>query len=106
MITESNVMIAMRDGVRLATDVYRPEDYGPIPVLVARTPYDKNNLSGRVLRFVESAYAVVVSPVAHGEMLKNKEIAAMAKKIQCTHSAAGHSLLPAARNVAPAEDGQ
>ncbi len=43
---ESNVMVAMRDGVRLASDIYRPARQGkplpgPFPVLVERTPYDK-----------------------------------------------------------------
>src|SRR5947209_10656943 len=34
--------VAMRDGVRLATDVYLPGDgTGKYPVVVARTPYDK-----------------------------------------------------------------
>ncbi len=41
-----NVMVAMRDGVRLATDVYRPARNGtPVdgkfPVLLERTPYNK-----------------------------------------------------------------
>src|SRR5436190_13289525 len=36
-------MIAMRDGVKLATDVYLPGDgKGQYPVIVARTPYDKS----------------------------------------------------------------
>lgn len=37
-------MIAMRDGVRLATDIYLPAEAqaGPVPVLLERTPYDKN----------------------------------------------------------------
>ena len=43
---ESDVMIAMRDGVRLATDIHRPARGntvipGRFPVLVERTPYDK-----------------------------------------------------------------
>jgi predicted acyl esterase len=36
---ETNVV--MRDGVRLATDVYLPEGEGPWPVILTRTPYDK-----------------------------------------------------------------
>lgn len=38
-----NVMVPMRDGVRLATDVYLPEGAAdiPLPVLLERTPYDK-----------------------------------------------------------------
>ena len=44
-----NVMVAMRDGVRLATDIYRPADEtgSPIdrefPVILGRTSYDKSN---------------------------------------------------------------
>lgn len=34
-------MVAMRDGVRLATDIYLPKGIGPFPVLLERTPYDK-----------------------------------------------------------------
>lgn len=33
--------VAMRDGVRLATDVYLPEGEGPWPVVLTRTPYGK-----------------------------------------------------------------
>src|SRR5262245_32056011 len=39
--------VAMRDGVRLATDVYLPGDgTGKYPVIVARTPYNKSGGSG------------------------------------------------------------
>ena len=33
--------VEMRDGVRLATDVYLPEGDGPFPTLLYRTPYSK-----------------------------------------------------------------
>lgn len=41
-----DVMVTLRDGVRLATDIYRPATGGhpigkPLPVLLERTPYDK-----------------------------------------------------------------
>ena len=44
--TETNVMVAMRDGVRLSCDIYRPAKNGsPIegvfPVLLSSTPYSK-----------------------------------------------------------------
>lgn len=39
---ERDVMVPMRDGVRLATDVYLPPGPGPFPVLLERTPYDKS----------------------------------------------------------------
>ena len=46
VIVLSDVMVAMRDGVRLATDVYVPaRDGKPVarrfPVILERTPYDK-----------------------------------------------------------------
>jgi putative CocE/NonD family hydrolase len=42
MIIERDLMVAARDGVLLATDVYRPEGAGPFPVILERTPYDKS----------------------------------------------------------------
>jgi hypothetical protein len=41
MVVEQDVMIPARDGVGLATDVYRPAGNGPFPVILERTPYDK-----------------------------------------------------------------
>lgn len=40
-LAPSEMFVAMRDGVRLATDVYLPEGDGPWPVILTRTPYDK-----------------------------------------------------------------
>lgn len=37
----ADIMVRMRDGVHLATDIYLPEGAGPFPVLMERTPYDK-----------------------------------------------------------------
>lgn len=34
-------LVPMRDGVRLSTDVYRPNDASAHPVILYRTPYDK-----------------------------------------------------------------
>ena len=42
MVVERDLMVAARDGVMLATDVYRPKGPGPFPVLFERTPYDKS----------------------------------------------------------------
>lgn len=36
-----DVMVPMRDGVRLATDIYLSGDASALPVLLERTPYDK-----------------------------------------------------------------
>ena len=41
----STHMVAMRDGVQLATDVYLPDGAGPFPVVMERTPYGRNETS-------------------------------------------------------------
>src|SRR3954454_7729747 len=42
-VVDRKVMMPMRDGVRLATDIYRPKDAkGPVPVVFVRTPYNFN----------------------------------------------------------------
>ena len=38
-------MVAMRDGIRLATDVYLPDGAGPFPVIMERTPYGRHETS-------------------------------------------------------------
>lgn len=65
VIIEKNVMVEMRDGVRLATNVYRPVLAEPGPVLVTRLPYDKEQLVFLVLnlnikRIFEAGYAIVI----------------------------------------------
>src|SRR5260370_35482308 len=42
MIEERDVRIAMRDGTRLALDVYRPEPAGRFPVLYAAALHNKD----------------------------------------------------------------
>ena len=41
----ANLMVPMRDGVRLAIDVYLPPGTGPWPLVLERTPYGKTNPS-------------------------------------------------------------
>ena len=42
-IIEQKIMVPMRDGVRLATDVYRPKTDKPVPIIFSRTPYNFNS---------------------------------------------------------------
>ena len=78
MIIEQNIMVSMRDGVKLATDVYRPEQKGRWPVLVTRHPYNKDfrfplpgwedkrlaiNINLFAERVVEAGYVIVVQDV-------------------------------------------
>jgi hypothetical protein len=41
-VIERKVMLPMRDGVRLATDIYRPKGDARVPVIFVRTPYNFN----------------------------------------------------------------
>lgn len=49
-------MVPMRDGTKLATDFYLPKGDGPFPVVLIRTPYERNGAEG----FVGQGYAVVI----------------------------------------------
>jgi putative CocE/NonD family hydrolase len=42
-ILEEKVMMPMRDGVRLATDIYRPKTDEKVPIIFSRTPYNFNS---------------------------------------------------------------
>jgi len=63
---ERDLYVEMRDGVELATDVYRPADEEACPTIVHRNPYDKSNagsVAGLVLNpldAVQEGFAVVV----------------------------------------------
>lgn len=58
---ETGVPVPARDGVALATDIYRPAGAGPVPVLVNRLPYKKETaINLTTLRLVEAGYAVVI----------------------------------------------
>jgi putative CocE/NonD family hydrolase len=57
---ERDVAVPMRDGLALATDVYRPKDPGRFPVILVRTPYDKkmNELQARFFARRGYVYAI------------------------------------------------
>lgn len=64
-IIEKKVMVQMRDGIRLATDVYRPAGTEePVPTIFWRTPYNFNELGVYMLKYVLEAvsrgYAYVI----------------------------------------------
>ncbi len=56
VVAEKDIMVPMRDGVRLATDLYFPaRDGQPLPgkfpAIFHRTPYDKSDFGVGVLAF-------------------------------------------------------
>src|SRR5215831_19029510 len=62
-----DLMIPMRDGVRLAADLYLPAGArGRLPVIVERSPYDKSTKRGGTAEarwIAEHGYAVVLQDV-------------------------------------------
>jgi len=65
-----DMMIPMRDGIRLATDLYRPASHGealpgPFPVVLIRTPYNKQMTLalGRMETYARDGYICAVQDV-------------------------------------------
>ncbi|MCR4373218.1 MAG: CocE/NonD family hydrolase, partial [Acidobacteria bacterium] len=68
-VVDRKVMMPMRDGVRLATDIYRPKGAGQVGTIFVRTPYNFNfwdvangvpgNMAGMITA-VKRGYAYVV----------------------------------------------
>ncbi|MEH6681352.1 MAG: CocE/NonD family hydrolase [Sediminicola sp.] len=60
-IVDQKVMMPMRDGIRLATDIYRPKGEGKVPIIFSRTPYNFNTwIDGEQrTRTAETAYEAV-----------------------------------------------
>lgn len=68
-IIDQKVMVPMRDGIRLCTDIYRPKTEGKVPIIFSRTPYNFNGWGDgeertrtyqRALEAVKRGYAYVV----------------------------------------------
>ena len=68
-IIDQKVMMPMRDGVRLATDIYRPKTDEKVPIIFSRTPYNFNSwgdgeertrTAQRAYEVVKRGYAYVV----------------------------------------------
>jgi len=61
---ERDVKISMRDGIRLAADIYHPDTPGTFPALLIRTPYNKRNgVKNRGIFFAKHGYAVLIQDV-------------------------------------------
>src|SRR5580704_5614814 len=60
---ERGVPAKMRDGITLRADICRPKADGKFPVLLTRTPYDRNGTSGFCLKGAARGYVVVAQDV-------------------------------------------
>lgn len=57
---ECNVEVPMRDGVNLSTDIYRPNKEGRFPVILVRTPYNKEKFEQNARYYSRGGYIVAV----------------------------------------------
>ena len=62
-VRRQEAMVPMRDGIRLATNIYLPEGEGPWPVVLTRTPYNKNGADRSARLYNERGYALVSQDV-------------------------------------------
>lgn len=62
-ITVERVLIPMRDGVRLAADVYRPDTKRKRPVIVARSPYNRKGERKRGEFFAQHGFVFIAQDV-------------------------------------------
>lgn len=63
IVEERGVRMPMRDGVELATDIYRPEGDGKVPVVHIRTPYKKEMLEMEGRFWARRGYAAAIQDV-------------------------------------------
>ena len=67
MIEEKNRFVAMRDGVKLACDVFRPDAPGKYPALLSYSLYGKDvQKFSEVLRPLSPRQSTTVIPIASG----------------------------------------
>lgn len=64
VVAQTNIMVAMRDGVELATDIYLPAKDGQptsekLPVILTRTPYNKDGTKKHGEYFAQHGYVFV-----------------------------------------------
>jgi len=60
LIKKESVLVPMRDGVRLETNIYRnPNTTDPLPVLILRTPYDQEGFEREARLFAAAGYVAM-----------------------------------------------
>ncbi len=66
-IVEQKVMMPMSDGIRLASDIYRPKGDKKVPIIFSRTPYNFNSWGDGDFkaRTMENAYEAVLRGYAY-----------------------------------------
>jgi len=60
IIEKHNVEIPMRDGIKLTTNIYRPDAEGKFPVILTRTPYKKEMVELQAKYYSRRGYVFAV----------------------------------------------
>jgi predicted acyl esterase len=69
---DNNVAIGMRDGTALMADVHRPETDGPVPALIAASPYPRQIQDlGAPMGFVEADATDFWVPRGYAHVIAN-----------------------------------
>ena len=59
-VKTETINMPMRDGVKLATDIYRDDAVTKAPVVLMRTPYDRTKAKGTAERWAKAGYIAVM----------------------------------------------
>jgi putative CocE/NonD family hydrolase len=59
-VQKETVSVEMRDGIKLATDIYRDDSVKSAPVVLMRTPYDRTRAKGTAEKFAKAGYVAVM----------------------------------------------
>ncbi|MFC2076324.1 CocE/NonD family hydrolase [candidate division KSB1 bacterium] len=57
VVVETNIMVEMRDGIRLRTEIYRPDAPGAFPVILIISPYDDTKSGAK--EFAKRGYVYI-----------------------------------------------
>ena len=60
---QTDVKMAMRDGVKLSADIYKPPGEGNFPVILTRTPYDNTGQAETGTFYAQHGYVFVAQDV-------------------------------------------
>ncbi len=71
-IIDQKIMMPMRDGVRLATDIYRPKTNKKVPVIFSRTPYNFNSWGDGKQRTWTANFAYEVVKRGYAYVVQNE----------------------------------
>ena len=59
-VKTETIAVPMRDGIKLATDIYRDDAVTKAPVVLMRTPYDRTKAKGTAEKFAKAGYVAMI----------------------------------------------